>query len=574
MRGRVRAARDGIGRWLRSVRPRKRDLRHDAVGGLSCAVGNVPDGMATAALIGVNPVYGLFANFVGPVTGGLSSSTRLMLIGTTSASALAAGSVLAGIDPDDRPDALFLLTLLAGVAMIAAGVLRLGRYARFVSHSVMIGFLTGVAVNIIAGQISKLTGVDAEGSFALEKAYDVVRHPGRIDLPSLLAGLFALAILAGLARTRAGVLGPLAALVLPTVTVLLLGSDGIATVSDAGEIPRGVPIPHLPGLGQLSVELIVGALSVTVIVLVQGVGVGESVPNRDGPRADPNRDFMAQGFGNVASAVFRGQPVGGSVSATALLISAGARTRWGPIWTGLWMLVILVALSGVVGVVVIPTLAAVLIFAGFRAIRPAEITTILRAGRTSQVALVTTFAATLFLPVAAAVGIGIALSLLLQLNQEAVDLTVVELIPDGERTWTERPAPKTLASNQVTVLDVYGSLFYAGARTLQARLPDPAGAEAPVVVLRLRGRTSLGSTFTVVVTDYAGSLARVGGRLYLSGLDHDMAERLQHSAGADVVRAYKATAAVGESTSAAYLDGTAWLVKHSGADEERPDPEG
>jgi SulP family sulfate permease len=530
--------------------------------------------MATAALIGVNPVYGLFANFVGPLTGGLSSSTRVMLVGTTSASALAAGSTLAGTDAADRPDALFLLTLLAGAAMIAAGLLRLGRYARFVSHSVMIGFLTGVAVNIIAGQLAKLSGVDAEGSFALEKAFDVVRHPARIHLPSLLAGFAALAILVGLARTRAGVLGPLAALALPTVTVLLVGGTGIATVSDAGEIPSGIPIPHLPGLGQLSVELIVGALSVTVIVLVQGVGVAESVPNQDGSRADPNRDFVAQGCGNVASALFRGQPVGGSVSATALLVSAGARTRWGPILTGLWMLVVLVAFSGVVGVVVLPTLAAVLVFAGFRAIRPAEITTILRAGRTSQIALVTTFAATLFLPVAAAVGIGIALSLLLQLNQEAVDLTVVELIPDGERTWMERPAPKTLVGNQVTVLDVYGSLFYAGARTLQARLPDPAGAQAPVVVLRLRGRTSLGSTFTVVVTDYAKNLARVGGRLYLSGLDHAMAERLRRTGRTDVVRAYEATAAIGESTSAAYLDGTAWLVKHSSADEGPPDPAG
>jgi SulP family sulfate permease len=136
-----------------------------------------------------------------------------------------------------------------------------------------------------------------------------------------------------------------------------------------------------------------------------------------------------------------------------------------------------------------------------------------------------------------------------------------------------------LESNHVTVLDVYGSLFYAGARTLQARLPDPAGAAAPVVVLRLRGRTSLGVTFIVVVTDYAESLARVGGRLYLSGLDHAMARRLLHTGGLDVgepVRAYEATAAVGESTSAAYLDGTAWLVKHPGSpsssDEERPDP--
>jgi SulP family sulfate permease len=557
-----------VARWLRSVRPQRRQLRHDAVAGLSCAVSNVPDGMATAALVGVNPVYGLFANFAGPLAGGLSSSTRLMVIGTTSAAALAAGSALAGLDPGDRPEALFLLTLVAGAAMIAAGLLRLGRYTRFVSHSVMMGFLTGIAVNIVAGQVPDLAGADAEGSFALAKAFDVLIHPGRIDLASLLAGFAALVILFGLVRTRWAIVSPLAALVVPTATVVLFSIDSVITVSDTGEIPSGIPLPHLPDFRYTSFELITGALAVMVIVLVQGTGVAESAPNPDGSPSNPNRDFAAQGWANVVSGLFRGQPVGGSVGATALTVTAGARTRWGPIFAGLWMLVILVAFSGVVGMVIMPTLAAVLVYAAIGSIRPGEIRTILSAGRISQIALITTFAVTLVVPVAVAVGIGIALSLLLQLNREAVDLAVVELVPEGDRTWTERPAPRTLASRHVTVMDVYGSLFYAGARTLQARLPDPAGSESPVVVLRLRGRTSLGATFFMVISEYAQRLARVGGRLYLSGLDHAMADRLRRTGGVDVsgpVRAYEAVAVVGESTEAAYLDAAAWIVKHPGA---------
>jgi hypothetical protein len=98
------------------------------------------------------------------------------------------------------------------------------------------------------------------------------------------------------------------------------------------------------------------------------------------------------------------------------------------------------------------------------------------------------------------VGIGVALSLLLQLNTEAMDLTVVELVPRDGGQFEERPAPATLTSHHVTVLDVYGSLLYAGSRTLQAHLPDPAGTQAPAVVLRLRGRTSLGATFIKVAT--------------------------------------------------------------------------
>ncbi|MGH8837836.1 MAG: STAS domain-containing protein [Jiangellaceae bacterium] len=118
------------------------------------------------------------------------------------------------------------------------------------------------------------------------------------------------------------------------------------------------------------------------------------------------------------------------------------------------------------------------------------------------------------------------LSLLLQLNQEAMDLTVVELVPTDGDQFREQPAPRIMTSHQVTVPDVYGSLLYAGARTLQARLPEVAGTRAPAVVLRLRGRTSLGATFFRILAAYAEQLAAAGGRLYLSGLDPDMATLL------------------------------------------------
>ena len=143
----------GVGGWLRSVAPTRSTLKSDALAGLPCAIGSVPDGMAASVLAGVNPIHGLYASFAGPVAGGLTASTKLMVITTTSAAALAAGSALEHLSPEERPGALFLLTILAGAAMIAAGLLRLGRFTRFVSHSVMVGFLSGVAINIIAGQI-------------------------------------------------------------------------------------------------------------------------------------------------------------------------------------------------------------------------------------------------------------------------------------------------------------------------------------------------------------------------------------------------------------------------------------
>jgi SulP family sulfate permease len=558
------------GRWLRSVRPEPGTLRRDAIAGVPGAVGSVPDGMASAVLVGVNPVYGLYASFAGPIAGGLTASTRLMVITTTTAAALAAGSAVAGFDASERPEALFMLTVLAGAVMLAAGLLRLGRYTRFVSFSVMIGFLTGVAANIVFGQIPDLTGATATGDVALAKALDVVLHPSRIEPASLLTGAAALALLVGLARTRLSPFSAVIALVIPTL--LTLSVDSVARVEDAGKIPTGIPLPHLPDLGlALDPAILVGALSVAVIVLVQGVGVSEAAPNRDGSASDANRDFIAQGVGNLASGLFRGQPVGGSVGQTALNVAAGARGRWASIFSGLWMLAILVVFSGIVGQVVIPTLAAVLIFAAAGSLRSGAIATILRTGRISQIAFGTTVVATILLPVAAAVAVGVTLSLLLQLNREALDLKLVRLVPLPDGRFEESGAPARLPSNAVTLLDVYGSLYYAGAKTLAARLPEIAGAERPVVVLRLRGRTQLGASSLVILDAYAARLAAVGGRLILSGTAPELVEQLQRTGrphlDADVT-AFAATNVIGDSSDAAYREAERWLAADGAPGED------
>jgi sulfate permease, SulP family len=253
------------------------------------------------------------------------------------------------------------------------------------------------------------------------------------------------------------------------VLVIMLGADSVARVSDVGTIPSGIPLAGFPDLSLLTPAVVTGALAVAAIILVQGAGVAESAPNPDRSRSNPNADIAAQGFGNVAAGVFSGQPVGGSVGQTALNVSAWAKSRWAAIWSGIWMLVILIALSRIVGLVAMPTLAAVLIYAAV---------------------FLTTLLATMFLAGGRRRGIGLALSLVLQLNQEAINLRVVRLVPDESGRFTEAPVPKSLSNDEIVVLDVYGSLFYAGARTLPLKLPDPAKSRGAAVVLRLRGRTT------------------------------------------------------------------------------------
>src|SRR5215467_1579385 len=219
------SARQAAWGWLRSVAPQRRYLGRDLLAGLPGAIGSVPDGMAAAILAGVNPVEGLYASFAGPITGGLAANTRLMVITTTSASALS------GVPLAQRSAAVPLVAIIAGAALIAAGVAKLGRYTRFVSYSVMTGFLTGVAVNIVCGQIPDFTGAQAQGAFPLAKAIDVLIHPGRIDMASLLTGLAALAILLVMSWTPVRVASALVALVIPTAVVVLTGAASVTRVT-------------------------------------------------------------------------------------------------------------------------------------------------------------------------------------------------------------------------------------------------------------------------------------------------------------------------------------------------------
>lgn len=562
-------------RWAR-LRPQPGTFKDSAVAAIPRTAAAIPDGMASAALIGVNPIHGLYAGLVGPIVGGLTSSTQLMVVTTTSAAALAAYSALQPVPADNRLASLFVMTLLAGVLMVVAGFIGLGRLTAFVSHSVMTGFLTGVAVSILLGQIPALVGMTSDAGTSAGKALDVLSDLGGIDLPSFLIGAAALVILVTLRSTSWGKYAALIALIGPSIVVALAAYfDGVSTVADTGEIVRGLPSFVLPPLGAFSLTILAGAFSVAAIVLVQGAGVAQSYPNPDRSRTNQNTDFMAQGWANVGSGLLGGVPVGSSVSQTALSVSLGARDRWAGIMSGVWLAAVLALLSGLAGEVATPTLAAILIMASLGAIRPEVIRAVWQSGPQAKVAMITTFTATLLLPVAAAVGIGVALSFLLNINREALDVRIVELVAGEDGRVFERPAPPVLRSNQIVVLNVYGSLFYAGARTFESILPRVVDAEKPVVIVRIRGRTVIGATAFSILSGYAALLEERGGRLYLSGVAPELLDKFKASGRVNSggpIHYVEATPTLGESTRAAIADAEAFLLGEAPVSSDPAEP--
>jgi SulP family sulfate permease len=223
------------------------------------------------------------------------------------------------------------------------------------------------------------------------------------------------------------------------------------------------------------------------------------------------------------------------------------------------MALLLPLFSGLVGAVVMSTLAAVLIYAAVGSFQIGDVRAILRTGRISQIAVIATFIATLLLPVAAAVGIGVVLSLLMQLNQEAIDLRVVELIPRDDGSFVERPATPRLESRRVVLLDVYGRRRENPpgpvARPGQGREP---GRRAPAPRTSHARRDRL-----AVLSDYAERLADAAGRLYLSGVDPAVLQQLRSNRTVEAVhgvRIFEANEVVGESTLEAYHAASRWLA--------------
>lgn len=566
-----RRLREVVTNFASRALPGKGGFRREAMAGLTVTAANVPQAMANGLLVGVNPIYGLYANMVGPVVGGFTSSIRLMVVNSTSAAALVAGQALVGIPADNRDGALFLMVMLAGIFAIGLGLLGLGRLTRFVSFSVMTGFIAGMSVVLILGQLPTVIGVDVEGGNSVAEFFDLVASLGSIHVPTLMVGALSVALAVLLPRTPLGNAGTLLAIAVPTLITVWGGMEGVETVSDVGEISGGFPMPYIPSFSDISVEALTGALSVAAIVLVQGAGVGQSVPNQNGGRDNSSQDFMAQGAANVAAGIFRGLPVGGSLSGTALNVMGGASGRLAGMMSGVWTAVIVIGFPALISRVIMPALAALLLLTAFNMIDVSDIRAVIRAGWPSRLASATTFLSTLFLPIQAAVGFGVVLSALLYVNESSTDVTVVRLVERSDGRIEERDCPDQLEGDTIFVLDVYGHLFFAGARTLQRILPEvPEGIQHPVVLLRLRGQSTLGATLVDVLTDYAERLEAVEGRLYVTGVGGQALEHLKktgrfNSTGS--VRAYEATPVVLEATRAAYADAEGWLVEVHESDQ-------
>lgn len=343
----------------------RRGLTRDATAGTVLGLVSVPDGLAAGLLAGLNPLSGLYAYLVGTLAGALTTSSVFMSVQATGAMAVVISDVPQVRGQPDSAAALSTLGLLTGAVMLLAGILRLGTLVRFVPNAVLAGFVNAVAVNIVLGQLADATGFASQQSNRLGRLLDTLLHPGGWHWQVLVTALLTLALILILERTPVGALALVVSVVVASALVAVLRLDDVRLVRDVADIPRALPGLQVPALSHV-LDLLIPALALAFVGLVQGAAISQSVPNPDGRYPDTSGDFRGQGIANLAAGLLRGMPVGGSMSGTALVRAAGARSRLANVVAAVVMAVVILGLAGAVGYVAMPSLAALLMLVGFR----------------------------------------------------------------------------------------------------------------------------------------------------------------------------------------------------------------
>jgi sulfate permease, SulP family len=350
--------------WIRSYD--RRWLRGDLIAGVAVAALIIPKNLGYAGIAGVPLQNGLYAAAAATILYAVFGTSRQISMGPSSGlAAVAAGAVLAAGITGEADVAAFVagITLASGVLFLLLAVLRMGWVARFLSRAVVTGFLFGAAIDVVIGELPKLTGTEAGGDNSFQELRTWLRSLGDVHPATLLVGLSALLVVFGLRIVAPSVPGALVLVVggLLSTVVLDLEGRGVALV---GAVPSGLPSPEVPDLGLLwdhSTSAAAAAVALVLIGFSQTAGDAKAFATKHRYRVDVNQETVAQGMANAGAGLLQGMPVTTSLSASSLNDHAGARSGLASLMSGAIVLLTLLFLAPVFSDLPKPVLAALII---------------------------------------------------------------------------------------------------------------------------------------------------------------------------------------------------------------------
>ena len=394
-------------------------FRADLMAGITVAMVALPLSLAIAIASGADPAKGIVTAIVGGLLISLLGGSRVQIGGPTGAFIV----VVFGVIMQHGYDGLVLATFMAGLILLAAGLLRVGNLISFVPEAVVNGFTIGIAVIIATSQLKDILGLSVESLPAdfLEKLPALWEARATASLPALAIGLATIAGIVLLRKMAPRMPGLIVAVGVTSAVAAFMVLPVETIGSRFGALPSHLPMPSFPALSPDRVlELLPSAFVIAFLAGVESLLSAMVADKMSGGRHRPNAEVIAQGFANVGSSLFGGLPATGAIARTATNVRAGGKTPVAGIVHALTILVAMLVAAPLAGYLAMPALAGLLILTAWNMSEPHKWKDYLAAPRADQLLLVLTLVLTVVADLTVAIGVGVSLGLALRLRRRNV----------------------------------------------------------------------------------------------------------------------------------------------------------
>jgi high affinity sulfate transporter 1 len=497
--------------WIR--RYERRWLKGDLIAGVAVAALIIPKNLGYAGIAGIPVQNGLYAAAAGAILYAVFGTSRQISTGPSSGLAAVAASAVAaaGITGiHNVASFVAMITLVSGALFLLLAALKMGWIAQFLSRAVVTGFLFGAAIDVVIGELPKLTGTEVTGSNPLRELWSWFGTLGDAHLVTVVVGIIALVVVFGVRVVAPRIPGALVLVVggLLASWIFDLGAHGVALV---GSVPRGLPTPQVPAahlLGDHPSTIALAAVALVLIGFSQTAGDARTFAARHHYRIDINQESAAQGMANVGAGLFQGMPVSTSLSASSLNDHTGARTGLASLTSGVIVLLTLLVLAPVFSVLPKPVLAALIIEAVVMGMMDVpEMRRLARVQRFDFWIAIAAIIATLLVGVLAGVLIGIGLSLIWLISvatRPHMPVLVREPGTQVFRDLDEHPGDERLPG--IVILRLDGGLFFATSDALEDRVREVALStpEITAIVLDCEGIDFIDSQGSAKIRELLG----------------------------------------------------------------------
>lgn len=488
---------------------------HDLLAGITVGLVALPLAMAFGIASGVTPQAGLYTAVVAGFLISALGGSRTQIGGPTGAFVV----IVAGIVARFGLPGLAMVTVMAGIILLAMGLTGLGSAVRFIPRPVVIGFTNGIAVLIASTQIKDFLGlrIGAVPSEFLPRMKLLLSHMPSFNWQALALGTATLAIMLILPRFTRRVPSSIIALLACTVACFMFHLPVETIGSRFGGIPRGLPPFAIPDFhAEHILPLIPSAFTVALLAALESMLSAVVADGMTGDRHNPNVELVAQGIANITSPLFGGIPATGAIARTATNIRSGARSPVSGIVHALTLLLILLVAAPLASYIPLATLAAVLFVVAYNMGEWREIPGILQLGFTAISVWLVTFALTVFADLTVAVSVGMALAALVYIYRIAETTTVTPVTDDYIRDGLSHSLQGRIIPPYVTLLRIHGPFLFGTTEKLVEATSNIEVFE-PVVILRLRNMTAIDATGIHAIESFAKRLTDSGRALLLCG---------------------------------------------------------